>query len=59
MHAKNHMHLGKLRSERIAEYCPDELAGKTLAIVGRSHGEPCRAADAPSDAFCDGAPLLS
>ena len=38
MHAKNHMHLDAAqRAHRWAEYCPDELAGKTLAIVGAGH----------------------
>jgi phosphoglycerate dehydrogenase-like enzyme len=38
MHAKNHRHLSAAqRAHHWAEYCPDELAGKTLAIVGAGH----------------------
>src|SRR5215472_4429642 len=38
MHAKNHRHLAAAqRAHRWLGYCTDELAGKTLAIVGAGH----------------------
>jgi phosphoglycerate dehydrogenase-like enzyme len=45
MHVKNARHLETAQREhRWAEYCTDELAGKTLAIVGAGHMASCVAA---------------